>query len=51
MKPNGAVYAAEKDWPSGENSLALVMPPERSLDIDTEIDLVMGEAFLRGRPG
>ncbi|MBI4287984.1 MAG: acylneuraminate cytidylyltransferase family protein [Chloroflexi bacterium] len=54
---NGAVYVVgrdwlmAKDWLIGDNSLAFVMAPERSLDIDTEMDLVIAEAFLRGRPG
>ncbi len=42
---NGAVYVARRDWLrqsktflTGE-TLGFVMPPERSLDIDTELDL------------
>jgi CMP-N,N'-diacetyllegionaminic acid synthase len=53
--PNGAVYVAEVDWLRrtrsfyGADTLAYVMPPERSVDIDSEIDLLFAEALLRRR--
>lgn len=49
---NGAVYAARTDWLLneqafvGENTVAHVMPAERSLDIDTAFDLKMVAFFL-----
>lgn len=47
---NGAVYVVGSDWLIGDTSLALVMPQERSLDIDTEMDIALAEALLRTRP-
>lgn len=47
---NGAVYVAEVEWLRATNSFltpetaAYVMPPERSLDIDTELDFSIAEA-------
>jgi N-acylneuraminate cytidylyltransferase len=51
--PNGAVYVAQVPWLiehrtfSGPDTRAYVMPPERSLDIDTELDLLLVEALLK----
>ncbi|MBF8264148.1 MAG: CMP-N-acetylneuraminic acid synthetase [Dehalococcoidia bacterium] len=50
---NGVVYVSSGDWIMkndsmvGENSLAYVMPPERSLDIDTEMDFAIAESLLK----
>lgn len=50
---NGAVYVAKCDWLLQNQSfitpetLAYVMPSERSLDIDTEIDLAVVEIMLK----
>ncbi|WP_333871700.1 acylneuraminate cytidylyltransferase family protein [Desulforamulus putei] len=50
---NGAVYVACCDWLQekrtflAEETVAFVMPPERSLDVDTELDLQICEFFLR----
>jgi len=55
-EPNGAVYVAELDWLRRQTSfytletLGYVMPPERSVDIDTLSDFYVAEAILRG-PG
>ncbi|WP_417814252.1 cytidylyltransferase domain-containing protein [Thalassospira alkalitolerans] len=49
---NGAIYAARIDWLAERDSflsqetLAYVMPVERSLDIDTELDLKVAEALV-----
>jgi len=49
---NGAIYAARVDWLANRDSflaketLAYVMPSERSLDIDTELDLKVAEALV-----
>jgi N-acylneuraminate cytidylyltransferase len=49
---NGAVYVARVDWYRehrgflGPTTLAWRMPPERSIDIDTELDLLMAQAIL-----
>lgn len=49
---NGAVYVARCDWLrqyrkfSGHGSVAYVMPPERSIDIDTDLDFVLAAAIL-----
>lgn len=54
-RPNGAVYVARRDIIIrenrilGEDTRAYVMPPERSVDIDTELDLRVAEAILQGR--
>lgn len=53
MKPNGAVYVFDKDWFQGNGGFAtdriggVVMPPERSFDIDTEADFARAEALLQ----
>ena len=50
---NGAVYVARCDWlrESGEfvgkSTVAHVMPPERSVDIDTELDLKYAQILLQ----
>lgn len=54
---NGAVYAVRMDLLLDESeigllvgrSAALVMPAERSVDIDTALDLAVAEALLRDR--
>ena len=52
---NGAVYAAthqsliEARSFMGEQTLAYLMPRERSVDIDDAVDLALAEALLRGR--
>lgn len=49
---NGAVYVAEFHWLRaekkfiGENTLAYIMPEERSVDIDSEADLELLEQLL-----
>lgn len=49
---NGAVYAARIAWLlehrncMGERTVAHLMPPERSLDIDTAFDLDLANAYL-----
>ena len=49
---NGAVYVAERRWLvekrgfMGEETLAYVMPKERSVDIDTELDLFIANQLL-----
>ena len=54
--PNGAIYVAQTQWLLREQrfidaqTVAFVMPPERSLDIDTELDLDYF-AFLLARTG
>lgn len=52
---NGAIYAAKretllkkKDWYS-DNTYAYVMPPERSLDIDTPWDLYLADLILKDK--
>lgn len=56
-EPNGAVYVAELDWLRRQNSfytletLGYVMPPERSVDIDTVLDFYFAEGVLRGPNG
>jgi CMP-N,N'-diacetyllegionaminic acid synthase len=49
---NGAVYVARADWLRheraflGEGSFAYVMPAERSVDIDSELDFAIAECLL-----
>jgi len=50
--PNGAVYVARTDWFRerrtfyGNDTIACVMPMERSVDIDSELDLMMARAIF-----
>lgn len=52
---NGAIYIAQWDWFLQhetfihEQTLAYVMPRERSLDIDTEFDFELASALLRSK--
>ncbi|TSE37302.1 CMP-N,N'-diacetyllegionaminic acid synthase [Tepidimonas fonticaldi] len=52
---NGAVYVARADWLRRTRSfltdetVAYVMPPERSIDIDTPLDLTIAACLLRER--
>ncbi|MBF0153483.1 MAG: acylneuraminate cytidylyltransferase family protein [Magnetococcales bacterium] len=52
---NGAVCVARVPWLRehrtflGESTLGHVMPPERSLDIDTRLDLLLARAILAAR--
>ena len=52
---NGSIYVAKCDWLSvsetflTEDTLAYEMPRHRSVDIDTELDLIVAEAILRNR--
>ena len=56
---NGAVYAARIPWLRQSRTFvtdetrAYMMPPERSVDIDSRIDLLLARALLRdkGQPG
>lgn len=51
--PNGAVYVAFTDWLAlnrsfyGRETACHVMPEERSIDIDTEMDFIVLEALLK----
>lgn len=51
--PNGAIYVAESNWLKtartfyGDDTAAYIMPVERSVDIDSQKDLWIAEAFLR----
>ncbi|MBF0283185.1 MAG: acylneuraminate cytidylyltransferase family protein [Magnetococcales bacterium] len=53
--PNGAVYVARAGWLSqsrsffGPQTRGCVMPPERSLDIDTPLDFQLAEWLMRER--
>lgn len=54
---NGAIYALRREWVMGSNpmlfghpmSLAYVMPPERSVNIDTEMDWKLCELIAQER--
>ena len=52
---NGAVYVARSDWIlehdgfTGEGTLGYVMPRERSIEIDLELDVVIVEVLLSTR--
>ena len=52
---NGAVFVAKRDWLMasddfiGADSLGYEMPKERSVDIDTQLDLAIAEAMLANR--
>ncbi|MBC7905480.1 MAG: acylneuraminate cytidylyltransferase family protein [Rhodospirillaceae bacterium] len=52
---NGAVYVARRDWIAGRSSflsdstLCHVMPRERSVDVDTEMDMIIAEALFSQR--
>lgn len=53
---NGAIYIAETDWAVrsksfvGPNTVGFEMPVERSVDIDTELDLMLAQLLLdRGK--
>lgn len=54
---NGAIYAAkrdvfmEKNTFKGEKCLGYIMPTERSVNIDTEIDFLIAEYYLKKRDG
>jgi N-acylneuraminate cytidylyltransferase len=54
---NGAVYAARIDWLMahrhwlGEQTVAHVMPAQRSLDIDSAFDLELAHCYLQARQG
>ena len=49
-QPNGAVYAAKVDWLRkqgnfyGTGMQSVLMPVERSVDIDTELDFSVAQA-------
>ena len=49
---NGAIYAAYTNWFLeskqfiGQNTLAYLMPPEKSVDIDTEYDFILAEKLI-----
>lgn len=51
---NGAVYVAESKWLLQSNTfiteetVAYIMPRERALDIDTEIDLAIANIIIKG---
>lgn len=52
---NGAVYVAATDWLrrerrfEGSEAIAYIMPPERSIDIDNELDLQFASLILSHR--
>ena len=56
-QPNGAVYIAELEWLRTyrefyrPETVGHVMPPERSVDIDTMLDFLLAEAILKHRTG
>ncbi len=56
VRPNGAVYVFDADWLRAHGTLAtprtgvVVMPPERSQDIDNANDMARCEALLSSTP-
>jgi len=52
-RPNGAIYMLRTDFFKdstgyfGPSSYGYIMPPERSIDIDTKLDFIVAEAVLR----
>jgi CMP-N-acetylneuraminic acid synthetase len=52
-RPNGAIYVFRKSFFMhtsgyyGPKSYGYVMPPERSIDIDTPLDFVVAEAIFK----
>lgn len=54
-QPNGAIYIAELDWLKrhrdfyAPETVGYVMPPERSVDIDTMPDFLMAQALMKVR--
>jgi CMP-N,N'-diacetyllegionaminic acid synthase len=52
--PNGAVYLTRRDAVNrgtlrGDTQYALIMPPERSVNIDEELDFLLAEAVVKRR--
>ncbi|MBF0159891.1 MAG: acylneuraminate cytidylyltransferase family protein [Magnetococcales bacterium] len=53
---NGAVFVARTDWLRQQRSFltpesrGFVMPPERSIDIDSELDFALAELLLQSTP-
>jgi N-acylneuraminate cytidylyltransferase len=54
--PNGAVYVVDTAWArtnrtlyEPEETLAYIMPPDRSMDVDTELYLEICEMLIRKR--
>lgn len=53
FQPNGAIYVAELDWLRtrrrfyAPETVGYLMPPERSIDIDTMLDFRIADAQLR----
>jgi CMP-N-acetylneuraminic acid synthetase len=51
--PNGAIYIATPEYLKqhrnfyGERTVPFVMPRERSVDIDTEMDFLLAEAIMK----
>ena len=52
---NGAFYAADVEWLRRtrtfvtDETVAFIMPPERSVDVDDELDLAFAEAIVSRR--
>ena len=51
---NGSIYACKRDCiekrVGSDNSLPYVMPPEKSVNIDTPLDLILAEKLLERNP-